>query len=160
MAEATLSDVGKDVAGNPAIDGPGVEPDGIGVADVADDIAAKHHVVRAVELSPGRLPLAFRVGPPAPLDEVILDEHICCADAGDAFDTAITDRIAADDVALRSALRGTPPPPISKPIAFAHSMVLSSMIQWLPPIVSSIAPRCGKGKPLPACWMMSPFTRM
>ena len=54
---------------------------------------------------PCRLPLAFRIGPAAPLDQVALDQHIARAHPRDAFDTAIADRVAADDVALRGLLR-------------------------------------------------------
>ena len=68
--------VGEHIAGDAAVGVAAVEPDGVGVADVADDVVAGKHVAGTVELGGGGFPGAFGVGPAAPFDEVVLDEGI------------------------------------------------------------------------------------
>src|ERR1019366_6758569 len=101
-------DIREDVSCDAAVDVCAVEPNPVAVANVADDIAAKKHVLRRMELGCCRLPLAFCVGPTAPLQQVVFNEHIARAHTRDAFDTAVTDRVAADDVGLRGLLWTTP----------------------------------------------------
>ena len=101
MAALTVSTSAKHVAGDAAVGVAAVEPDGVGVADVADDVAAEEHVAGAVELGPGGFPGAFGVRPAAPLDEIVFDEGVLGSHAADAFDAAVADRVAADDVICR-----------------------------------------------------------
>ena len=91
-------DVGEHVAGDAAVDVAAVEPDPVGVADMADHVAAEEQVVGAVELGSGGLPAAFGVRPAAPLDEIVLDEGVLGSHAADAFDAAIANGVAADDL--------------------------------------------------------------
>ena len=56
-------DVGEHIAGDAAVGVAAVEPDGVGMADMADDVAAEEQVAGAVELGPGGFPRAFGIRP-------------------------------------------------------------------------------------------------
>ena len=100
-------DVGEDVAGDAAVDVAAVEPDCVGVADVADHVAAEEQVVGAVELGSGGFPAALGVGPAAPLDEIVFDERVLGSHAADAFDAAVANGVAADDLRCSGLRRET-----------------------------------------------------
>ena len=125
-------DVGEHVAGDAAVGVAAVEPDRVGVADMADHVAAEEQVLGAVELGCGGFPAAFGVGPAAPLDEIIFDERIRVPMPPMAFDAAVAEGVAAEDLRCPGLRRGTAVAvavPMSRPTPLAHSMVLPSRIQ-------------------------------
>jgi hypothetical protein len=87
-----------------------VQPQRIGVANVAHDIAAKEQVARAVKLGARGFPRTLGVLKAHPLDEIVLDERVVSAHAANAFDTGVTDRIATHDmrVACQRISRAAP----------------------------------------------------
>ena len=91
-------DVGKHVAGNATVGVAAVEPNGVGVADMAHDVAAEKQIPGAMELGRSGFPSAFGILPADPLDEIVLDEGILRPHSSNSFDAAVANRVPADDV--------------------------------------------------------------
>src|ERR1035438_2583424 len=105
---ADADGIGEDVAGYTAVTVAAVQPDAVGMPHVPYHVAPEEHVLRAMKLGPRRLPLAFRVGPAAPLNQVVLDQNIARPHASDAFHAAIAHRVAANDMGSRGLLSAKP----------------------------------------------------
>src|SRR6185503_15377115 len=91
-------DIGEYVARDAAIGIATVEPDRVGVADMAYYVAAEQHVLGAVELGPGSFPSAFGVSPSAPLDKVVFNQRVLRTHAADAFNAAVANGVATNDL--------------------------------------------------------------
>ena len=74
-----------------------VEPDGLGVDRVADDVMDEQAVLGQVQLDAAGLPGQLDVAVADVLDQVGFDEGALDAHAGDAADPDLVDMVAADD---------------------------------------------------------------
>ena len=67
-------DIGKEVAGNAHIGVADVEPDAVGVPNMADHVVAEEEIVRHVHLGPGGLRHHGRILPADPLEQVLFHQ--------------------------------------------------------------------------------------
>ncbi len=111
-------DVREDIAGDAAIDVAAVEPEAIGVPDMANDIIAKQHVSGVVKLGAGGFPGALGVRPADPFNQVALEEDILGALAADALDAAVANGVAANDVEAHLLPRTRP---AKAPATYVHA---------------------------------------
>ena len=125
--------IGEYVAGDAIVGVADIEPDAVGMPDVANDIIAEQQIVGAVHLGAARLRHHGRVLPADPLEKILLDQHILrTAGSAQALNAAVAEDIVAHDVEAhrlggRAAAQSSLP--MSRPTLLAHSKVLSSKMK-------------------------------
>jgi hypothetical protein len=160
-AAERLEVVAQDVPGYPRVRVLVVEPDGLRVDRVADDVSAEERVLGQVELDAAGLPGQLDVAAADVLDQVGFDEGALDAHAGDAAHPGLVDVVAADD-GVPDRRRRVHVPILGADVegdAVGVAQDATSMIQWWPRLRDTM-PRWGGGKALAPCSKVRPLTRM
>ena len=103
--------IGEDVACDAVVAVADIEPDAVGMANVANDIVTKQQIVGAVHLGAAGLGHPRRVLPADPLEKILLHQYILgTAGSSEAFNPAVAEHIVAHDVEAHGLWRFAQPP--------------------------------------------------
>src|ERR1035441_9355667 len=91
--------IGKDVAGNAIVGVADVEPDAVGMTDVANHVIAEEQIAGAMHLGAARLRHPGCILPADPFEKILLDQNVLwAAGSAQALNSAIAKNIVADNV--------------------------------------------------------------